>query len=150
MYPSLIWRKAPGGTSAEIYGWWLILLSTKAHLSWCRSTIDTGLTFRVISQTGSQSLDMDCLCTFLTWTKRIRKKITFFPSQQSIPNHFSLLVNFIPCPLRILKSIAAIFNILPPRVITLLRPILSFMPSTQPDFYPPTAICPSPPVFLST
>jgi hypothetical protein len=59
----------------------------------------------------------------LTWTKRIWRKSHFSPSQQSIPNHFSLLVNFYSCVhLGYWDRSLQYLIYYTPRVIALLRP----------------------------
>lgn len=82
----------------------------------------------------------------LTWTKRIWRKPHFFsPLQQSIPNHFSLLVNFYS------RVHLGYWNRSPqyliyytPRVIALLKLNSLPVPSAHPGFSPPTPICPGP------
>lgn len=71
------------------------------------------LTFRVMSQSGSLALESGLPGPPLTRTNRICRKSHFVPPQQSIPNPFIWAGGrgvLFPCPLKVLKSIAPIFN----------------------------------------
>lgn len=112
--PLRLGRKAPRVTSHNC-GWCLILLSTKAHLFTMQKHHWDMTNLQSYIPNWVSRLRLGLSRPLLTRTKRIWRKSHFFPppSQQSIPNHFSLLVNFYSrVHLGVLKSIAAIFNIL--------------------------------------